>query len=82
MPKTTEERIRQLVDDNLEIDGRPIGRALDLNSSLRDSGVSSVDFVAFAKVVAQEFNVDFTLEDCAKYNTLGELIEFLDRSPA
>lgn len=79
MPKTTEERIRQLVDDNLEIDGRPIGRALDLSSSLRDSGVSSVDFVAFAKIVAQEFNVDFTLEDCDKYNNLGELIEFLDR---
>ena len=76
--KTTEERIRKLVDDNLEIDGRPIGRALDLNSSLRDSGISSVEFVAFAKVIAQEFKVNFTLEDCAKYKTLGELIEFLD----
>ena len=75
---TTEERIRKLVDDNLEVDGRPIGRPLDLNSSLRDAAVSSVDFVAFAKVVAQEFNVTFTLEDCAKYKTLGELIEFLD----
>ena len=67
------------MDDNLEVDGRPIGRPLDLNSSLRDAGVSSVDFVAFAKVVAQEFNVTFTLEDCAKYKTLGELIEFPGR---
>ena len=75
---TTEERIRKLVDDNLEIEGRPAGRPLDLNSSLRDAGVSSVDFVAFARVVAQEFNVSFTLEDCAKYQTLGELVKFLD----
>jgi len=55
---TTEERIRKLVDDNLEIDGRPIGRPLDLNGSLRDSGVSSVDFVAFVKVVGDEFGVN------------------------
>ena len=75
---TTEERIRKLVDENLEIDGRPVGRPLDLNSSLRDSGVSSVDFVAFAKVVADEFNVSFNTEDCAKYNTIGELVTFLD----
>ena len=74
---TVEERFRKLVDDNLEIDGRPLGRRLDLNSSLRDSGVSSVDFVAFAKLVAEEFNVTFSLEDCDKYNTVGEVIEFL-----
>ena len=75
---TTEERIRKLVDENLEIDGRPLGRPLDLNSSLRDSGVSSVDFVAFAKVVADEFNVSFSPEDCAKYNTIGDLVGALD----
>ena len=75
---TTEERIRKLVDDNLEIEGRPAGRPLDLNSSLRDSGVSSVDFVAFTKVVADEFGVAFNPQDCDKYNTIGELVAFLD----
>ena len=75
---TTEERIRKLVDENLEIEGRPAGRPLDLNSSLRDSGVSSVDFVAFAKVVADEFDLKFSPEDCSKYNTIGELVAFLD----
>ena len=75
---TTEERIRKLVDDNLEIDGRPIGRPLDLNGSLRDSGVSSVDFVAFVKVVADEFGVTFNPDDCAKFTTMGELVEHLD----
>ena len=75
---TTEERIRKLVDENLEVDGRPLGRPLDLNSSLRDTGVSSVDFVAFAKLVAQEFNTSFSAEDCANINSVGELISFLD----
>ncbi len=75
---TTEERLRRLVDDNLDIEGRPQGRPLDPNSSLRNAGISSVDFVAFTKLVAQEFGVEFSLEDCAKYNTVGELIESLD----
>ena len=75
---TTEERIRKLVDENLEIEGRPAGRPLDLNLSLRDSGVSSVDFVAFTKVVADEFGLNFTPEDCAKHQSLGELVAYID----
>lgn len=75
---STEERIRALVDENLEIEGRPSGRPLDLDSSLRDSGVSSLDFVAFAKLVAQEFGVDVSMEECASINSVGELISFLD----
>ncbi|MDE2778937.1 MAG: acyl carrier protein [Chloroflexota bacterium] len=75
---TTEERIRKLVDDNLEIEGRTAGTPLHPEYSLRDSGVSSVAFVAFAKLVADEFGVTFSPEDCAKYNTVGELITRLE----
>lgn len=75
---TTEERIRKLVDDNLEIEGRTAGEPLHMDYSLRESGVSSVDFVAFAKLVADEFGVTFSTEDCAKYNTVGELVAHLE----
>ena len=75
---TTEERLRKLVDDNLEIGGRTAGEPLHMDYSLRESGVSSVDFVAFAKIVADEFGVTFNPEDCAKYNTVGELITRLE----
>ena len=71
---TTKERLRKLVDDNLEIEGRTAGEPLHMDYSLRESGVSSVDFVAFAKIVADEFGVTFNPEDCAKYSTVGELI--------
>ena len=71
---TAEERLRKLVDDNLEIEGRTAGEPLHMDHSLRESGVSSVDFVAFAKIVADEFGVEFNPEDCAKYNTVGELL--------
>ncbi len=75
---TTEERLRKLVDDNLDIEGRTAGEPLHMDYSLRESGVSSVDFVAFAKIVADEFGVTFNPEDCAKYNTVGELITRLE----
>ena len=75
---TTEERLRKLVDDNLEIEGRTAGEPLHTDYSLREAGISSVDFAAFSKVVADEFGVAFNPEDCAKYNTVGELIARLE----
>ncbi len=75
---STEERIRQLVDDNLEIEGRSKGSPLALDSSLRDSGLSSVEFVEFAKVVAQDFSFTLTTEDCASINSMGDLVSFIE----
>ena len=75
---TIEERLRKLVDDNLEIEGRRAGEPLHMDYSLRESGLSSVDFMAFTKIVAEEFGVEFSPEDCAKYNTVGELVARLE----
>lgn len=75
---STEERVRQLVADNLEVDGKPLSSSLDLNTSLTDAGVSSMDVVAFGKVVGQEFNLTFTREQCPTINSLQELIDFID----
>ena len=79
---TTEERLRKLVDENLEVDGRSIGQELDASKNLRDAGVSSTDFVAFMKVVVDEFGVDITAGDCQNFQSLAELIAFLDNSAA
>ncbi len=73
-----EERVRKLVDDNLEIEGRSAGSPLALNSSLRDSGLSSVEFVEFAKLVSQEFSLTLSTEDCANINTMGEFVSFIE----
>ncbi len=75
---STEERIRELVDENLEVDGRPLGKPLDLNTNLIEAGVSSMDAVAFMQVVAKEFNVTIPPEECAKIRSVGMLIEYLD----
>lgn len=75
---STVDRLRKLVSENLEVDGEPISLPEDLNVSLVDSGVSSVDLVAFGRLVAQEFNVTFTLDDCSNLNSVQSLIEHLD----
>ena len=46
--------------------------------SLADSGVSSVDAVAFIKVVGDEFNVTIPAEEVAKFSNLGDLIAYVD----
>ena len=75
---TTEARVRELVAENLEVDGQPLGPELDLDSGLSEAGVSSMDIVAFAKLVAQEFNLTFSPEDCARLKTLRDLVEYID----
>ena len=69
----TEDRLVQLADEQLDL-----GRSPDLDRSLADGGVSSVDIVSFLKVVAQEFNLSITAGDCEGVSTLRDLARVLD----
>ena len=75
---TTEERIRQLISDNLEVDGQPLDLSDDLNTSLTELGVSSLDVVAFAKLLSTEFDITFTIEDCETVTSIPKLIDYID----
>ncbi len=79
---STEDRVRKLVSENLEVDGQPLSADLDLSSSLIDAGVSSMDVVAFARVVQDEFGIQFAVEDCTELTSLAALVEFLDARAA
>ena len=79
---STEERVRALIGEHLEVDGQPVDSSLPLSSSLIDAGVSSQDVVAFARVIADEFGVTYSPEDCADVTNLGKLIELLDARAA
>ncbi len=76
------ERIRQLVSENIEVDGKALDVPEDLNLSLVDAGVSSTDIVALAKLIAQDFNVTFTPDDCAALTDLPKVVAFLDSKSA
>lgn len=75
---STADRLRKLIGENLEVDGQSIDVPQDLNISLMDAGVSSVDLVAFAKLVAQEFNITFTVEQCTSLKSVREVVDFID----
>ena len=74
---STADRIKSLVSENLEVDGQSVA-VDDLDTSLSALGVSSVDIVAFGRVVVKEFDIDMTVDDCAKVPTLAALVEFID----
>lgn len=75
---TTADRIRKLIEENLEVDGQPIAVPDDLSLNLLDAGVSSVDIVAFGKLIAEAFNLEFTPQDCVDIKSLKELVDRLD----
>lgn len=70
---TTEDRIRELVQENLDLDQDP-----NFDVSLGDSGVSSVDAIAFMKVVSQEFGVEISPDDLSQIANLRDLAAFID----
>ncbi|MCY4392383.1 MAG: acyl carrier protein [Chloroflexi bacterium] len=75
---TTEERLRKIVDDNLEVEGRSTGAPIDLDRNFADAGVPSPDIVAFWKLVNEEFGVDISAEQFAELLTPRDLIAHLD----
>lgn len=75
---TTEERLRQIVDENLEVEGRTPGTPLDLDRNFADAGVPSSDIVAFWKLVNDEFGVDIPAAEFAELLSPAALIARLD----
>lgn len=76
---STAERLRKIVSENVEVDGKAINLPDDLDISLAESGVSSTDIVALAKLVTNEFSITLTPEDCAATDGLKQLVELIDR---
>ena len=67
-------RLLELVDEHLDL-----GRDPNLDGGLADSGVSSLDAVAFKKVIEKEFSVTIPPE-C--FDTLRKLAVFIDSKAA
>ena len=75
---STADRIKVLVSENLEVDGKSVGPVGDMNTSLSALGISSVDIVAFGRLVVNEFGIDMSADDCANIPTLAALVDFVD----
>ncbi|MCY4621187.1 MAG: phosphopantetheine-binding protein [bacterium] len=79
---STAERLTNLVNENIEVDGQTLTIPDDLNISLLGSGVSSLDIVALANLIMEEFGVEFALDDCFALETLRDVVAFIDSKSA
>lgn len=70
---STESRLRALINEHLGLNREP-----NLDGGFSDAGVSSMDAVAFMRIVEKEFSVTIPPEDCAKIGTFRELVSHLD----
>ena len=70
---STEDRIKAIINDNLDLDREP-----NFDAKLVESGVSSVDCVSFFKLVNEEFNLGLAAEECQQFETLRDLVTFID----
>ena len=70
---STEGRLRALINDNLDLDHDP-----DFNARFSDVGVSSVDAIAFFKLLNQEFDLGMVAEECTQFDTLRDIVNFID----
>ena len=70
---STDERISALYIEHLAPEGAP-----NFDAGLDDTGVSSVDAVAFIKKVGEAFSVTIPPEDFAEFKCLRDLATYLD----
>ena len=70
---STETRVGQLVREHLDIT-----QDLDLDASFGQHDISSLDVVAFAKLVGQEFGFMIPPADFAQLQNLRGLVDYLD----
>ena len=70
---STDERIKALYIEHLAPDGEP-----NFDAGLDDTGVSSVDAVAFIKKVGEAFNVTIPPEDFSEFKCLRDLATYLE----
>ena len=70
---STENRLKKLADEHLGLGSDP-----DFDAQLADSGVSSVDAVAFFKEVNSAFGLSLQAEECLQFKTLRLLADYID----
>ena len=70
---STDERISELYVKHLAPQGEP-----NFDAGLDDTGVSSVDAVAFIEKVGEAFNVTIPPEAFAEFSCLRDLATYLD----
>jgi acyl carrier protein len=71
----TEERVRQMVADQLHLDLAKVEKA---SSFIDDLGADSLDIVELVMTMEEEFDVQIPDEDGEKIKTVGDAISYIN----
>ena len=69
----TQDRIKKIIANTLDL-----GREPDFNAQLSEVEVTSMEAVAFFKLVNEEFGLGMALEDFSQFQTMQELADHID----
>ena len=69
----TKDRINKIIASSLDLDREP-----DFNAQLVEVEATSMEAVAFFKLVNEEFGLGMAIEDFSKFQTLQELADHID----
>ncbi len=69
----TQDRIKKIIASSFDIGHEP-----DFNAQLGEIEVTSMEAVAFFKLVNEEFGLGLAIEDFSKFQTLQELADHID----
>ena len=69
----TQDHINEIIAKTLSLDREP-----DFNASFGESDVTSMEAVAFFKLVNEEFGLDMAIEDFAKFQTLQDIVDHIN----
>ena len=72
MPSTAD-RLTTRIVDHFDLHEGP-----NFDASFRDLDTSSVNAVAFFKLVDNEFDLGLEANDCEQFETLNDLLRFID----
>ena len=69
----TQDRINEVIAKTLNLDHEP-----DFNATFGESDVTSMEAVAFFKLVNEEFGLGMEIEDFAQFRTLQDIVNHID----
>lgn len=75
--KTIEQRVKDILVENLGVDAEKLTSNATLNEDL---GADSLDAVELIMALEEEFGIEIADEEAAKLTTVGAVVQFVEAS--
>ena len=73
--KTTEQRIKEIIVRQLEVDGSQLNE----DASITDLGADSLDTVELVMAIEEEFDIEISDADADNIITIKEIVDFVEK---